>query len=41
VAKLLVYLNGKRGYVLAAATLGAVFSAKLGITPMGFHDGPR
>jgi hypothetical protein len=41
VAKLLVHLNGKRGYVLAAATLGAVLGAKFGITTHSFFDGPR
>jgi hypothetical protein len=41
VAKFLVYLNGKRGYVLVAATLGAVLGAKFGITLNGFHDGGR
>ena len=40
-AKLFVYLNGKRGYVLAAATLGAALGARFGITLNGFHDGPR
>jgi hypothetical protein len=41
VAKLLVFLNGKRGYVLATATLGAVLGARFGITLDGYHDGPR
>ena len=40
-AKLLVFLNGKRGFVLAAATLGAILGAKTGIKVDGYFDGPR
>jgi hypothetical protein len=36
-----VYLNGKRGIVLAVAVLGALASAKIGIHTNGFFDGPR
>lgn len=40
-AKLLVYLNGKRSYVLVGATLGALLAAKTGVKLDGYFDGPR
>ncbi|HEX4518214.1 MAG TPA: hypothetical protein VH063_01410 [Gaiellaceae bacterium] len=42
-AKLLVFLTGKRALVLTVAALGAVLSAKgtFGLHTNGFFDGPH
>jgi hypothetical protein len=42
VAKLLLYLNGKRALVLAIAAIAAVLNAKgHAFKPLGFFDGPH
>jgi hypothetical protein len=40
VAKLFVYLIGKRSLVLAVAALAAALSAKGIMHSAGYHDGP-
>ncbi len=42
-ARLFVYLYGKRGFVLAGAVLAAALSARgtIAFKPNGFFDGPH